>query len=212
MKKKLSTPTKLTELIPDDKNFNKGSEAGKLLIKKSIEKFGAGRSILLDKNNRIMGGNKFTENAIELGLNNLQIVDSDGTKVIGVRRMDIDFETDHGREFALADNATAKMNIVFDAEVIDAELGEALAEEWVPGISGVSDKGFDDKFNLPGGGKKPFQQMTFTFADEQAEFIQKHLNEAKKIKAFKLLDCKGNENSNGNAFFLIVKQWAAQKK
>ena len=31
---------------------------------------------------------------------------------------------------ALADNATAKANIVFDAELIEAELGEAVCEEW----------------------------------------------------------------------------------
>jgi len=32
----------------DDKNFNKGNEHGKALIKKSIEDFGTGRSILVD--------------------------------------------------------------------------------------------------------------------------------------------------------------------
>ena len=51
------TQTKLTELIPDDKNFNKGTgpRPGPL-IENSLRKFGAGRSILLDKNNRIIAG------------------------------------------------------------------------------------------------------------------------------------------------------------
>lgn len=47
-------PTKISELVPDDKNFNKGSEFGNSLIEKSFRKFGAGRSILIDKNNRII--------------------------------------------------------------------------------------------------------------------------------------------------------------
>ena len=47
---------KISELIPDDKNFNKGSQFGNSLIEKSFTKFGAGRSILLDKNNRIIAG------------------------------------------------------------------------------------------------------------------------------------------------------------
>jgi hypothetical protein len=44
---------KIAELIPDDKNFNKGTEFGNSLIEKSLRKFGAGRSILLDKNSRM---------------------------------------------------------------------------------------------------------------------------------------------------------------
>lgn len=67
MTKKTKTPTKISELIPDDKNFNNGSEFGSSLISKSLQKFGAGRSILLDKNNRIIAGNKTVENAGAVG-------------------------------------------------------------------------------------------------------------------------------------------------
>lgn len=42
----MAKKTKLSDLIPDDKNFNKGSEFGNQLIEKSFRKFGAGRSIL----------------------------------------------------------------------------------------------------------------------------------------------------------------------
>ena len=51
----------ISYLIPDDKNFNKGNEFGESLIEKSFNKFGAGRSVLIDKNNRIIAGNKSTE-------------------------------------------------------------------------------------------------------------------------------------------------------
>ena len=122
---------KTTDLIPDDKNFNKGSESGKKLINKSIAKFGAGRSILIDKNNRIIAGNKTIENAIEMGINDVEIIESDGKRIIAVKRTDIDLDTPQGREMALADNASAKENIVFDAELVEAELGEVVAEEWV---------------------------------------------------------------------------------
>lgn len=37
---------KLTDLIQDDKNFNKGSKKGSKLMEKSFEKFKAGRSML----------------------------------------------------------------------------------------------------------------------------------------------------------------------
>ena len=124
------TLIKITELVPDGKNFNKGSEYGNSLIEKSFRKFGAGRSILIDKNNRIIAGNKSVENAAAIGMEDLQIVESDGKRIIAVKRMDIDLDTPEGRELALADNATAKANIVFDAELIVAEVGEVVCEEW----------------------------------------------------------------------------------
>jgi len=117
---------KISELIPDDKNFNKGSQFGNSLIEKSFTKFGAGRSILLDKNNRIIAGNKSVENASAIGMEDVQIVESDGKRIIAVKRTDIDLDSPEGREMALADNAAAKANIVFDAELVEAELGEAV--------------------------------------------------------------------------------------
>jgi hypothetical protein len=122
--------TKISDLIADNKNFNKGSEFGNSLIEKSFRKFGAGRSILIDKNNRIIAGNKSVENAMAIGMEDVQIVESDGTKIIAVKRTDIDLDSAEGREMALADNASAKANIVFDAELIEAEVGEAICIEW----------------------------------------------------------------------------------
>jgi site-specific DNA-methyltransferase (adenine-specific) len=148
MAKSKESDIKLSDLIPDDKNFNKGSEYGNGLIEKSFSKFGAGRSILIDKNNRIIAGNKSVENAMSIGLDDVQIVESDGKRIIAVKRMDIDLDTPQGREMALADNASAKANIVFDAELIEAELGEATAVEW--GIE-VADKleAEEDDFDVP---------------------------------------------------------------
>jgi DNA modification methylase len=127
MKSKQTENTKVTSLIADDKNFNKGSENGAEMIRKSFQKFGAGRSILLDKNNRIIAGNKSVEFS---GIEDVLIVESDGTQLIAVKRTDIDLDSPQGREMALADNASAKANIVFDAELIEAELGEAVCVEW----------------------------------------------------------------------------------
>ena len=143
---------KLSDLTPDDKNFNKGSEFGASLIEKSFRKFGAGRSILIDKNNRIIAGNKSFENAMSIGIEDVQIVESDGTKIIAVKRTDIDLDTPQGREMALADNASAKANIVFDAEVVEAELGEAICTEWGVELSEEAPEAEEDDFDVPEGG------------------------------------------------------------
>lgn len=103
--------TNVDKLIPDDKNFNKGTEYGQHLIEESLRKFGAGRSILLDKNNRIIAGNKTVENAAIIGIDNVIIVETDGNQIVAVKRKDIDLDTAKGRELALADNATGKLTL-----------------------------------------------------------------------------------------------------
>jgi len=130
MAKATENKIKVSELIPDDKNFNKGSEFGQGLIEKSFEKFGAGRSILIDKNNKIIAGNKSTENYGALGGQDVIVVESDGKQLIAVKRTDIDLDTAQGREMALADNATAKANIVWAEDIIAEEIGVEVAESW----------------------------------------------------------------------------------
>ena len=201
---------KKSDLIFDDKNFNKGNEAGKALIEKSFKQFGAGRSILIDKNNRIIAGNKSAENFIG---EDIQIIESDGTKLIAVKRTDIDLDTPEGRELALADNATAKANIVWAEDVIASELGVAAGDSWGVHTQYVSDNDdFGTDFNLPEGDKAPFQQMTFTLADEQAEQIKNAIADIKQTEEYKYCETFGNENSNGNSLYLIIMQWAEQRK
>ena len=68
------------------------------------------------------------------------------------------------------------------------------------------------EFSLPDGDKAPFQQMTFTLADEQAEQIKNAISDIKETEEYKYAETMGNENSNGNALYLIIMQWAEQKK
>jgi hypothetical protein len=65
---------------------------------------------------------------------------------------------------------------------------------------------------LPDGDKAPFQQMTFTLADEQAEQIKNAISDIKGTEEYKYAETMGNENSNGNALYLIIMQWAEQRK
>lgn len=122
--------SKISDLIPDNKNYNIGNEFGNSLIEKSLRNLGAGRSILIDKNNRIIAGNKTVENAVAIGLEDMQIVESDGTKIIAVKRTDIDLDSKKGRELALADNASAKANIVWNHENLKEDWGDDELKGW----------------------------------------------------------------------------------
>lgn len=129
---------KIKDLIPDDANFNAGNEFGESLIEKSFSKFGAGRSILLDKNNRIIAGNKSTQKFVEQGGQDVVVVETTGDTLVAVKRTDIDLNTKRGRELALADNASAKANITWDETNLKAwdmpveDWGVILAEEIEP--------------------------------------------------------------------------------
>ena len=126
--------TNIESLVPDNKNFNKGTEYGDRLMDESLRRFGLGRSILIDKNNRIIAGNKTAEKAADIGFTDVVVVEVDGNQLVAVKRKDIDIDSAKGRELALADNATGKANLAWDEELISA-----MAEKWdfEPGDWGV---------------------------------------------------------------------------
>lgn len=90
----------------------------------SLRKFGLGRSILIDKNNRIIAGNKTAETAADIGFKDVLVVEVDGNQLVAVKRKDIDLDSAKGREFALADNATGKANLSWDLEMIEQVTGQ----------------------------------------------------------------------------------------
>lgn len=108
----------ISDLRFDDLNFNEHSERGMSLLEKSLQELGAGRSILIDKNNNIIAGNGIVEAAGNIGLEDMQIVESDGTKIVAVRRNDLDINTKKGRKMAMADNATASADLVWNKDNI----------------------------------------------------------------------------------------------
>lgn len=130
----------LEQLTPDNLNFNKGTEYGGHLMEKSLRDFGLGRSILLDKDNRIIAGNKTTETAAALGFQKVLVVDTEGDTLVAVRRTDIDLDSPQGRELALADNATSKANLAWDEEAIlkAAETFNIEPEDWGIDIEALS--------------------------------------------------------------------------
>ena len=124
--------TNVEVLIPDNKNFNKHTEYGMHILEESIRKFGLGRSILIDKNNRIIAGNGVVETASQIDLDKVLVVETMGNTLVAVKRTDIDLDSAKGREFAFADNATGKANLCFDTDLImqEAEKFDFDPEDW----------------------------------------------------------------------------------
>lgn len=108
----------ISDLRFDDKNFNQHTEFGMSLLEKSLRENGAGRSILIDKDNNIIAGNGIIEAAGNIGLENVKIVETTGDQIVAVKRTDIALDSAQGRQMALADNATAAADLSWDEDNI----------------------------------------------------------------------------------------------
>ena len=110
----------VSELVPDDKNFNRGCEEGQNLIDRSFREHGAGRSVLLDKNNRLIAGNKAAEGAIASGIKRVRIIETTGDELVAVKRTDIDLDSAEGRQMAYLDNLTQQVSLTWDQTELEA--------------------------------------------------------------------------------------------
>ena len=112
-----------------------------------------------------------------------------------------------------------------EIETVSAECEGFCVEELGVSIEELPDNPFDvnrgedvnpddygDEFTLPEGEKSTFTQITFTLADAEAQLIKGAIETIKQTEAYKSMETYGNNNSNGNAISLIVKQWAEQRK
>ena len=111
----------INELRSDHKNARRRTDRSSQLIKESLERYGAARSIVIDEENRILAGNGTIEGAKAAGIRNVRIIETDGQEVIAVRRTGLSEEQKVG--LALADNRTA------DLSEWDQEMLHRLSEE-----------------------------------------------------------------------------------
>jgi DNA modification methylase len=135
-----------SELTPDDDNANLGTQRGMGLLEESLRSAGAGRSIVVDRNGKIIGGNKTAEKAMELGIP-VTVVETDGTTLIAVKRIDLDLDDPNSpaRELALADNRVGQVNLAWAAEALE-RTREKAEKYWFPEELDVMGVGHPDPF------------------------------------------------------------------
>lgn len=120
----------IKDLKFDDKNFNKHTEFGMSLLEKSLKENGAGRSILIDKDNNIIAGNGIIEAAGQAGFDKIKIVETTGDEIVAVKRTDLSLNSEKGRVMALADNATASADLEWDEDNLKTEFSQEEIEKW----------------------------------------------------------------------------------
>lgn len=137
-------------LKPDKRNARKHNLRNISMVEHSLETDGFGRSILIDAEGNILAGNGVTEAAGNVGLEDVIVVPSDGTKVIAIQRTDVQPGSERAIRLAIADNRTQELS-EFDPAVLaelsaevdlsafwfDDELSALLADAEAPSEPGV---------------------------------------------------------------------------
>ena len=189
---------KTSDLSVYEKNARTHSEIQIQQIAGSIREFGFTNPILIDGQNGIIAGHGRVMAASKLGL----------AKVPCIRLAHL---TDtQKRAYIIADNKLA-LNAGWDEEMLGLELADLREADFDLRLLGFSDDelgAFDvDEAGMPelsSEDKQPFQQMTFTVHDEQAEDVQAAMSKAKQMGHG---ESGVNENSNGNALAFICQSF-----
>ena len=167
-------------------------------LKASVKKFGLVDPIIVNKNNTVIGGHQRLKICKEL-------------KHIEIDCVVLDLSKEEERELNIRLN---KNQGQFDMDILANEFDIDQLVDW--GFKhidiGLNIDKLDDTFKLDDSDKSPFQQITFTLADKQAELIRNKIKEIKETEEYNYTETFGNENSNGNALYLLISQWAEQKK
>lgn len=148
------------------------------------------RPIVVNDDMVVLGGNMRLKACKEAGLKEIPVIKAS------------DLTDEQQKEFIIKDNVGYGE---WDWDIIANEWDAEQLTAWgmdIIGFDNVEDLG--ESFNLPDGDKAPFQQMTFTLADQQAEVIKNAIEEIKKSEEYKYCETFGNENSNGNALYLLI--------
>ena len=145
------------EIKFDKRNYRKHDKKNKSQIKKSIEKFGAGRSIVVDAEGEIIGGNGVYEQAQKLGLKT-KIVETDGSELVVVKRTDLKTDDEKRKALAVMDNSTSDTS-EFDLELLTADFSVDELEDF--GIE-LPEEGEEQEVEVPDVLEKEDSDKPFT--------------------------------------------------
>lgn len=186
------------QLTPEDKEYQK--------IKKSIQEFGYVEPIIINKDKTIIGGHQRLNVLRDLGYTDIDVIEIDidktKEKALNVALNKISGEWDIDK-LGLLLNELKTDNFDLDITGFDADELDGI-------LFNVDE--LDDTFDLKDGDRTPIQTMSLTFSDDQAEIINEAIDKMKQTDTYKNYEDPINENSNGNALYLVVLEWIQLNK
>lgn len=193
----------IDRLIPYARNSRTHSDEQVAQVAASIREFGFTNPVLIDGEGGIIAGHGRVMAARKLGMADVPCIRlahlSDAQK----------------RAYIIADNKLA-LNAGWDEEILALELLDLRGEDFALPLSGFTSEELEQIFSafdvsplgempqMPSGDRQPFQQVTFTLHDTQAEQVQAALKAARNIGPY---IGSPNQNGNGNALARICETY-----
>jgi len=151
------------------------------------------RPIVVDEDMTILGGNMRHKASIEAGLKEVHIKIAKG------------LTEEQKQEFIVKDNVGFGE---WEWDILANEWSSLDLTEWGLDVWQNQDEiETNDEFSLPDGDKGNLEQITYTLSSEQSDMIKEAVQDIKKKEEYKYVETYGNENSNGNALYLLITQW-----
>lgn len=138
----------MTQIKYDKRNYRKHSDLNRSLIRKSLQQLGAGRSIVIDSEGEIIGGNGVYQESQALGIP-VKVIETDGSELVVVKRTDLKTDDEKRKKLAVMDNSTSDTS-EFEHDLLQADFDRTMLEEmgveWVdpPVATAIEDVVEDD--------------------------------------------------------------------
>lgn len=136
----------LKDLQQDPANARKHPEKNKKALAQSLKRFGAARSIVVDKNNVVRAGNGTIEAAAAAGIKDCVIVEANGDELVVVRRKG--WSEAEAMAYALADNQL-QASSEWDKDRLGFQLGALMADGFEMGAIGFDKAELERLAKLP---------------------------------------------------------------
>ncbi len=180
----MTSSTKLSDLTPDPKNARRRTPQSSHLIKESLKRYGAARSVVIDENNMLIAGHGTVEAAKELGIDKVRVIETEGDELIAVKRTN--WSNDQKTGANLADNRTSDLS-EWDGEMLqqlgeETDLSPWFSEDDINEILGVEEDDIadDESEQL----SESFQIMIqCSTEEEQSASLETLINQGFKCRA-----------------------------
>ena len=193
---------KISELIRAEYNPRKISVVQLQELKDGIEEFGLVSPLVVnehpERKNVIVGGHQ-----------RLKLWEELGNKEVDCSIVNLPLDKERKLNIKLNKNGGT-----FDDDLLKEFFDYEELIEWGFTVSELftDPDNLTDSFSLPDGEKSMIEQLTFTLSREQVTVIKESIKNIKETQEYKFVETFGNENSNGNSLYLIIKQWEEQRK
>lgn len=174
----MSKTLKISQIKPDENNFNRHTDYGMELLNKSIDEVGIIESITVSNDNKTISGNARRE-TMEKKFGDAEpiIIETDGKRPVILKRTDINSNTEEFHRAAILANTVSKHNVNLDLNLIQeiaVEQFDIDIEEI--GVTVVPDDLYDDFEEDGGDAMEPKPETTGMIAislddDEHLEWL-----------------------------------------